>query len=81
MHRPRGNGKGVRYSRTDSASGRLEDYILPEMLVDPWIGLYDKSYRVEGSSLLHKSIEEISTDEILSASSPKRQNRNASHQD
>ena len=38
----RGKGKGKGYHRPDARSGGLDDFILPEMTVDPWINLYHR---------------------------------------
>lgn len=79
-HQSKGKGKGGRFPRMDSRVGHVDDFILPEMLIDPWIDLYGKlpeEVRVRETGHLLRSQAGDTSGESLEESAHKRQNTNA----
>lgn len=65
--------------RTDSRFGQLDDYILPEMLIDPWIELYGnlpESLHKHETSHLTAFTEKLLSREFFEESAQKRPNLN-----
>ena len=83
VHHSNDKGKGGRFPRMDSRVGQVDDFILPEMLADPWIDLYGKlpdEVRIrETGHLLRTTVADDTSVESLEESVHKRQNINADH--
>lgn len=80
VHQSNSKGKGGRFPRMDSRVGQVDDFILPEMLTDPWIDLYEKlpdEVRIRETCHLLRTTEAGDTSgEALEESAHKRQNIN-----